>query len=103
NPPGSGPSIGGRKSNASPKCHTRCFDASRRALPLRRNRPRRHERGRAVNAPAYMRRCRPYGPRVIEVAKFLAAEIGCDLVPFFLEVDRRWQGLTAGGLNGTLG
>ena len=55
-----------------------------------------------MNAPVRIHRCGPYGPRVIAVAKFLAAEIRGDLIPLLLEVDRRWPGLTARDLIGAL-
>jgi hypothetical protein len=39
-------------------------------------------------------RHRRYAPRVIKAGRFLAGEIGADLIPLLEEVDRRCPGLT---------
>jgi hypothetical protein len=48
------------------------------------------------------RRYGPYGPRVIEIARFMVPEIGTDLVSLLHEVDRRWPGLSLYDLIGAL-
>jgi hypothetical protein len=35
-------------------------------------------------------RHRRFGPRVVAIARFVAVEIGCDLIPLLHEADRRW-------------
>lgn len=62
------------------------------------------EQGRSHGEGAKMRTptIRRYGPTVIAVAKFMAPEVGADLITTLHAVEHRWPTLTVGDLIGAL-
>jgi hypothetical protein len=53
-------------------------------------------------SPAGQVRRRVFGPRVIEIARYLVDQIGADVVELMIEVDRRWPDLSVRDLVGAL-